>query len=221
MSKSKIQNIEKIILATSNKHKVIEIKHILKGLKVELISLLDLKNVPKIVENRKTFEENALKKARIVARKYKLPTVSDDSGLEVLALAGKPGVRSARFAGKNPTSQKLCQKLLRSLRLHFDYAQCPRSGIEKSSGTERSRGARFVCCVALVLPDGKEKIIKGIVKGRIIDKMLGKNGFGYDPVFVPAGYRRTFAQMAPGFKNRISHRGQAFRKLFIALKKLT
>jgi len=188
-----------LIIATKNNHKVYEIESILKGLPLKLISLLDLKDVPKIIENKKTFEGNALKKARIISKKFNELVMADDSGLEVKALDGKPGVKSARFAGPNPTPEKLCHKLLRVM-------------------GQGSRVAQFVCCVAIVFPDGKEKVLKGICRGKIIRDMRGKNGFGYDPVFVPAGYKKTFAEMSSLMKNRLSHRGRAFRKAKIALK---
>lgn len=200
----------KFILATQNRHKVKEILKILgahfggkrrragwRGRKIKLLSLLDFANPPKIIENGRTFEANALKKARAVVKKYRLPSVADDSGLMVGCLDGAPGIKSARYAGPNPTKERLCRKLIRE--------------IEKVCGFPRAR-ARFVCCIAIVWPDGREKVIRGEVQGHIINEMCGENGFGYDPVFVPRGYNKTFAQMQPAFKNRISHRARALKK---------
>jgi XTP/dITP diphosphohydrolase len=149
----------------------------------------------KVKETGKTFEENAVKKAKAVSRADGGIAIADDSGLEVKCLNGRPGVRSARFAGPKPTSQKLCKKLLKVMK------NC------------KDRSAQFVCVIAVVYPDGRTKTIRGVCKGKIIDEMRGKNGFGYDPVFVPRGYRKTFAEMKPSMKNKLSHRGKALRKL--------
>jgi len=183
-----------LILATKNKGKVREIKHVLKPLKLKVLSLLDLPKAPDIRENGRTFLANAVKKASIIAKKFRQVTLADDSGLEVKALRGQPGIRSARYAGANPTSRKLCMKLLRTMK------------------NKKDRSARFVCTVAICGPGKRLKIIQGICKGMIIDRMLGSHGFGYDPVFMPEGYTKTFAQMPLKLKNRISHRGRALRK---------
>lgn len=183
-----------IIIATKNKGKIREIRHILRPLKVDVLSLLDLSNVPKIKENGRTFKENAIKKARIICQKVKMLTLADDSGLEVEALGGKPGIRSARYAGANPTSEKLCRKLLNDMM------------------GKQNRHARFVCNIAIAIPGKKIKIIEGICRGKITDKMMGGHGFGYDPVFIPQGYIKTFAQMTLTKKNKISHRSKAFIK---------
>jgi len=181
--------MKEILVATSNKHKLKEIRHILKGIRVEGKGI-------RVVENGKTFEENAVKKAKAVTRKYGRIAIADDSGLMVNCLGGKPGVRSARFASP-PTAQNLCTKLLRAMR-----------GVR-----DGGRGARFICVIAVVYPNGKVRTVKGICSGRIIHEMRGKHGFGYDPVFVPTGYKKTFAEMKPSMKNRISHRARALRKL--------
>ncbi len=183
-----------LIIATKNKGKVREIKHLLKSLKLKVLSLKDIKGIGEIKEDGKTFKANAVKKALTIAKKLKTLVMADDSGLQVEALGGKPGIRSARFAGPNPTSRKLCSKLLRLM-----------------SG-KKNRKARFVCDIAVAKPGGKIKVVEGICRGRIIDRMLGTRGFGYDPVFVPQGYSRTFAQMPLRLKNRISHRGRALAK---------
>lgn len=178
----------KIIVATGNKHKLREIRHILKGARVWGLGT-------RVKEDGKTFEENAIKKAKSIRPKEGEIAIADDSGLMVDCLGGKPGVRSARFASP-PTPENLCRKLIRVMR--------------KRKG---KRSAKFVCVIAIVYPSGKIRTVKGICRGKIIDEMRGKGGFGYDPVFVPTGYKKTFAQMKPTTKNRISHRARALRKL--------
>ncbi len=176
----------KLLVATTNKHKLKEIRHIL-GISIQGAGL-------KVKEDGKTFEENAIKKARAVATRFKEIAIADDSGLMVNCLKGKPGVRSARFASP-PTPKNLCSKLLRVM------SKC------------QARGAKFVCVIALAHPSGKVKIFKGIIRGRIVSKMRGSHGFGYDPIFKPCGYQKTFAEMSPAFKNRISHRARALKML--------
>jgi len=183
-----------LVIATKNKGKVKEIRHLLRPLKIKVHSLLDFPSIKNIKENGRTFKENALMKASVIARNLGTVTLADDSGLEVKALKGKPGIRSARYAGPNPTTKKLCTKLL------------------KAMSKKRYRLARFVCDIAIVFPGKKPKVIEGICWGKINDRMMGTNGFGYDPVFIPEGYRKTFAQMPLSLKNRISHRGKAFKK---------
>jgi XTP/dITP diphosphohydrolase len=182
----------KILVATSNKHKLREIRQVLK--------LTIINYQLSIKEDGETFEANAVKKARAVPLKEGQIAIADDSGLMVDCLGGKPGVKSARFANP-PTPENLCAKLLRVMR---------RRGV--------NRRAKFVCVIAVAYPDGKVKTIKGICRGRIIHEMRGKQGFGYDPVFVPRGYKKTFAEMKPSMKNRLSHRARALRKLAAALK---
>jgi XTP/dITP diphosphohydrolase len=184
----------KLIIATKNKGKVREIQHLLKPLRLKVLSLLDIEGIKDIKEDGKTFKANATKKALTIARKLKTLVMADDSGLEVKALKGKPGIKSARYAGPNPTTSKLCTKLLREM-----------------SG-KKDRNARFVCDIAIALPNGKVKVVEGVCAGKIGDKMAGKEGFGYDPVFIPGGYLMTFAQMTMALKNRISHRGKALKK---------
>lgn len=181
-----------ITVATSNKHKLREIQRIL-GLRVK-------GQVARVIEDGKTFEENAVKKAKYISLKEGQMAIADDSGLMVDALNGKPGVRSARYASP-PTSENLCRKLLREMRR--------RSG---------KRNAKFVCVIAIAYPSGKIRTVKGVCPGKIIHEMRGKHGFGYDPIFVPAGYKKTFAEMKPSTKNRISHRARALRKLKAILK---
>ena len=182
------------MLATKNKGKVREIRHVLHPLKIKIISLLDLHKAPNIKESGTTFEENAVKKAQIMAKRLNIKVLADDSGLEVYALGGKPGIRSARYAGPDPTTEKLCKKLLKAM-----------------SG-KKDRRARFVCDIAIAIPGKKPVVIEGICRGKIADKMAGSRGFGYDPIFVPEGNNKTFAQMPMSLKNRISHRGKALKK---------
>ena len=182
-----------LLIATKNKGKVREIKHALKALKLKIISLIDLPKAPDIRENGRTFEANAIKKAMTISRKFKAVVMADDSGLEVKALRGQPGIRSARYAGPNPTTKKLCTKLL------------------KAMSKKNDRTAKFVCDIAIARPDGRIKVAEGVCRGKISDRRLGSQGFGYDPVFIPDGYWKTFAQMPLSLKNNISHRGKALR----------
>ena len=193
-----------IVLATGNSHKIREIREIISSPRITLRSMLDYKRIPKVIENGATFDDNAMKKARAFARFFHLPAIADDSGLEVKALNGRPGVRSARFAGQGSTKDKLCKKVLRLL------SKVPAGG----------RGARFVCSMALALPGGGGKVVRGFVHGKIGYAMKGQNGFGYDPIFIPRGYERTFAQVSPGLKNRLSHRARAIKKIKSVLKRL-
>ena len=185
-----------IVLATSNKDKVREIGKILdiKGLKIA--SLSDFPKKIKVSENGRTFKENAVKKARAVEKELGLVSIADDSGLCVNALNKKPGVRSARFVAPPATPKRLCEKLLRVMK----------------GFPEGKRTAYFVCAVAIARPGKKIKTIEGKVKGSIICQLKGKRGFGYDPVFVPFGTHKTFAQISTAQKKRISNRGIDFRR---------
>lgn len=192
----------KMVLATRNKHKVEEIKEIIKLYldtelysKLEVLSASDFSGISDIEEDGNTFEENALKKAREVYRYTRLPAIADDSGIEVDFLNGEPGVLSARYAGKGATDEQNNAKLLKLLE------DVP---IEK-------RTARFKCVIAYV--DGEvEKTFDGMVKGKVIFQPKGKGGFGYDPLFVPDGFDLTYAEMPKDLKNRISHRSKAVEK---------
>jgi XTP/dITP diphosphohydrolase len=191
-----------IVLATNNHGKVREIKKLLSGLAVSIKSMDQYKNIPKIVEDGKTFEANARKKAQVVSRRTKLITLADDSGLMVNALNGRPGVRSARYVNPPATSERLCLKLLKEIK----------------DAKDKSRGAKFVCAAAIAIPGKKTRILKGICRGRIIKELRGNRGFGYDPVFKPCKYNKTFAEMSLGQKNRLSHRAVAFKKAVKYLK---
>ena len=198
-----------IVLATRNKKKVEEIKRIVKDMPISVYSLDDFPDCPEVEEDGKTFEENAVKKARAVSRHTNMPALADDSGLEVYALDGAPGVLSARYAGENADDRKNTEKLLNEMR----------------SVPDGKRGARFACCIALVFPagdlalrDGKAETFTGYSEGSIGREPKGSNGFGYDPVFYPAGCKRTFAEMDDEEKDSLSHRGAALKKLHEYLK---
>ncbi len=179
----------KLVFATNNRHKLDEMRAILGG-KVELLSLADIGCVDDIPETADTLEGNALIKARHIYGKYSLPCFADDTGLEVDALGGAPGVYSARYAGENNDSEANMQKLLENL-------------------TEKTdRRAQFRTVIALII-DGEERLFDGIVRGVIATERKGGAGFGYDPLFVPEGYDVSFAQMSSEEKNAISHRSRA------------
>ncbi|MBI2422002.1 MAG: RdgB/HAM1 family non-canonical purine NTP pyrophosphatase [Candidatus Hydrogenedentes bacterium] len=184
-------------MGTSNRDKVRELREILAGLPWEICSLADLAPVPEPEEAGATFEENALLKARYYASHFSMACVADDSGLEVDALGGAPGVRSARYAGEGCSYSDNNEKLLDAL--------------AEMSWPERL--ARFVCCAAFAAQDGSTHVVRGTVEGRIAAESFGENGFGYDPVFVPSGHECTFAEMSAREKHAISHRGRAFREL--------
>jgi XTP/dITP diphosphohydrolase len=186
----------KIVLATSNQDKVREIKKILKIKGVHILSLADFPEKIRIVENGRTFKENATKKSSAVSKKLGFIAIADDSGLCVDALNKRPGIRSARFVQPPVTSQKLCEKLLKVMK----------------NVRDNKRDAYFICAVAISIPGKKIKVIEGKIKGSIIRQLKGTCGFGYDSVFVPCGLTKTFAQISTAQKNKISHRGIAFRK---------
>jgi XTP/dITP diphosphohydrolase len=185
-----------IVLATRNKKKIEEIKRITAGLPITILSLADYPHCPETVEDRDTFEGNATKKAVEVCQCTGKPALADDSGLEVDALQGAPGVFSARYAGEGSNDVRNNEKLLAEL----------------GSTLPEKRTAQFVCCIALALPDGQVKTFFGVAKGHIMLEPKGKTGFGYDPVFQPEGFRSTFAEMAGEDKDKLSHRGKAIEK---------
>jgi len=194
-----------ILVATHNEKKLRELKTLLKGFKgIKVMNLDNLKVTPPIIiEDGKTFRQNAVKKAVTMSEFFGGLVLADDSGLEVSALYGKPGVRSARFARKNATDRENNRKLLNLL------VKVP----------EKKRSARFVCHIALARGGKLLGNFEGTVKGRVLPKPKGKNGFGYDPVFIPDSHDKTFAEMAAAYKNRISHRGQALKKLKKAIER--
>jgi XTP/dITP diphosphohydrolase len=181
-----------IVFATNNENKLKEIKNIL-GNSFRLLSLKDFKIEDDIPENEPTLEENAMYKARYIYKKLNMNIFADDTGLEIDALNGAPGVHSARFAGESKDSDANIEK------------------VHSLMGSTKNRKARFRTVIALIL-DGKEFIFEGIVTGEIINEKRGSEGFGYDPVFVPEGRKHTFAEMTLDEKNLISHRARAFEK---------
>jgi XTP/dITP diphosphohydrolase len=198
-----------LVMATRNPGKVRELREILKGLNIRLLSLADFPELPEIPEEGATFRENAQAKAAAVARLTGLPALADDSGLEVAALGGRPGVFSARYAGDvtfpaAPGDQDNWQKLLKEM-----------AGVDLEA-----RGARFVCEIALALPDGRLYHARGEVAGSIADAPRGATGFGYDPVFLVPDYGATMAELGPKIKNRISHRARALAALSTLLQSL-
>jgi len=186
----------KLLLATRNPHKKKELQRILGDLSIEILTLEEVKDLPEVEENGKTFAENALKKAVAGASASGLICLADDSGLEVDALDGKPGVYSARFAGEYADDQQNNEKLLQMMQ-----------GIE-----EKKRTARFVCAIAVSDPQGRAKVVKGVCEGKIAFAPVGQGGFGYDPLFIPDGFFESFAELSAEEKNRISHRGMALKK---------
>ncbi|HEY7535630.1 MAG TPA: XTP/dITP diphosphatase [Thermodesulfobacteriota bacterium] len=194
--------IKEVLLATRNDGKIKEFTTLLSPIFERVISLRELDSIPDIVEDRNSFKENALKKARSISGLAKRVTLADDSGLEVDALDGRPGVFSARYAGESATDKENIKKLLSEL-----------SGVA-------DRQARFVCTLALVWPSGREIVVEGRCEGIIIDDPRGENGFGYDPVFFVPHMKKTMAELMPEEKNTISHRGEAVKKLIMCLNKL-
>jgi XTP/dITP diphosphohydrolase len=200
----------RVVVATGNAHKLAEIGRILDGLDVQLVAMTEL-GVPSPVEDGDTFEANALLKARACVAATGLPAIADDSGLEVDALGGAPGVRSARFAsegGEGGVDRG-------DGGVDVDAANNAKLIAELQGVPAAARTARFVCAAAFVTPAGAEEVVRGTMEGRIIDDPRGAHGFGYDPHFVSesAGDGRTNGELLPAEKDAISHRGAAFRTL--------
>jgi XTP/dITP diphosphohydrolase len=187
-----------IVLATKNKKKIEEMKKILSvmGRTSKIYTLDDFPAFQDVEEDGTTFEENAVKKAVYISQCTRMTAVADDSGLEVDALDGAPGVYSARYAGEDADDRANLEKLLQELK----------------DVTDDKRGARFVCCIAMASSD-EVKTFLGSIKGRLGTGPKGHNGFGYDPIFYPEGQDRTFAEMSDKEKNAISHRAVALREL--------
>jgi len=184
--------MKKLVFATNNKHKLQEVSAILSK-KFHVASLTDIGCFEDIPETGSTLEENASIKSQYVVDRFRIDCFADDTGLEVDAMDGRPGVYSARYAGEGATYEKNVDKLLQEL-----------------DGKTR-RTARFRTVISLIF-NGKEHLFDGIVEGKIIEERRGGGGFGYDPVFVPDGYEQTFAEMEPELKNKISHRAIATQK---------
>ncbi|WP_321478825.1 non-canonical purine NTP diphosphatase [uncultured Bacteroides sp.] len=183
----------KLVFATNNIHKIEEVSSILND-KIELLSLKDIHCNVDIPETANTFEGNALLKAEYIYDNYQLNCFGDDSGLEIEALNNEPGVYSARYAGEDKNSLANMQKVLSVME------------------GEKNRKAQFRTVISLIL-NGKKYFFEGTIKGEIITKERGESGFGYDPIFVPEGYNKTFAELGNEVKNKISHRAQAVDKL--------
>ncbi len=188
-----------IVIATRNPGKTAEIQELLAGFPVEIKNLDDFGPIPEVTEDGETFEENAYRKASFTARVLGIPALADDSGLSVDALDGAPGVHSARYAGADADDRDRCRKLLAEMEGRTD------------------RAAAFHCVISVAVPTGQALTYEARCDGRIAEAPAGENGFGYDPVFYYPPLARTFAQLSPAEKNRVSHRGKAlaeFREEF-------
>jgi XTP/dITP diphosphohydrolase len=192
-----LKNIKSLLIATNNKGKLLEIKKLLPK-HISFYSPKDF-NLLEPIENAKTFEGNAVIKAKYCAQKSKLVSLSDDSGLEISSLNGEPGVYSARWAGKNKDFKLAIKKV--------------HTKIKKKNKLNKLNPARFYCSLAIAFPNGIYKTFSGTVSGKISTKPKGSNGFGYDPIFIPKGYKKTFGEMKADFKDKISHRYKAFSKI--------
>ena len=191
-----------LLLATRNRNKVAEMQHALEGTGWQVMMLSDFGDMPEVEEDGATFEENARKKARSAARFSKLWTLAEDSGLEIDALGGEPGVKSARYAGERASDMDRIRKVLGFL----------------TSVPDERRTARFRCVMCVIDPAGNESCFEGRCEGRIAQAARGSSGFGYDPIFVPDGYDNTFAELGLGVKNRISHRARAMQQVLAFLR---
>lgn len=193
-----------LVLATRNRHKATELIQLLGGLGITIRTLDEFPEAPEVVEDGNTCEANAIKKACAIAEYTGMPAVADDTGLEVDALGGQPGVYAARYAGEGATYEDNCRKLLREL-----------MGIPREQRT-----ARFVTVAALALPSDGMQVARGTLDGLIAEEATGTAGFGYDPVFLIPELGMTLAQLSADQKNRISHRAKAFTKMREIVKHL-
>lgn len=191
-----------IVLATHNAKKLAELRRVV-GSQVQVLGLSDVADYPEPAETEWTFEGNALIKARACAEITGLPALADDSGIEVDALNQMPGVRSARWSGSTATDRAAVDTENLELLLR-QVSDVPAEG----------RTARFVCAMALVLPDGREEVLRRAWDGHLATAPMGQNGFGYDPIFIPAGESRSSAELSPEEKDAVSHRGQAVRAIW-------
>ena len=194
--------MKSLFIATGNAHKLVEIRAIFSLPGLKLLDMNDYDALPEVDEDQDSFEGNAIKKAVELARFSGLWTLADDSGLEVDALNGAPGVYSARYAGENVDYEANNRKLLREL-----------DGVT-------NRTARFRCAIALSSPAGETRTVDGCCEGRIALSPKGDSGFGYDPLFIPAGEKRTFAEMSEDEKNSISHRAVALSNAYPVVKEV-
>lgn len=188
--------MQKLVLATNNIHKIREITQIMQGLPLEILSKDDFENFPDVEETGQTLEDNALLKAKAIYEFTGLPSMADDSGLVVAALDGQPGVMSARYAGEDCTFQDNNRKLLKALQ-----------GVP-----DDQRTACFRCVIAIYFGADDYEVVDGQVDGFITSEICGQEGFGYDPVFYHPLFKKTFAEISPEEKNKVSHRGLAVNK---------
>ncbi len=198
--------MKQIVLATNNVNKLIELRRLFKagGLEVEVLGLNDVAPYEVPPENKRSFEGNALLKARAAMAATGLPSLADDSGLEVDLLNNMPGVRSSRWSGIGATDDENNALLTRQL----------------ADTDESQRTARFVAVIAVVMPDGREEVVRGTMSGHLVLEPRGTNGFGYDPIFVAEEHELTNAELLPEEKDQISHRGRAMRAVGRKLRKL-
>lgn len=187
-----------LLIATKNAGKIREIEELLANVPIKLRTLREFPNIVEPEETGATFAENAILKADYYARKTGIPALADDSGLEVAALDGAPGIYSARYAGENATDEERITRLLDELK----------------ETKNKNRQARFVCAMAIVNIDGTTECLKeGVCLGQITNSRVGKNGFGYDPIFIPEGFLETFGEINSETKQKISHRALAVSKI--------
>ncbi len=185
-----------LLVATRNSQKKAELQELLNHLGIKILTLEDIEFIPEIIEDGSSFQENAVKKARETAALSSYTCLADDSGLVVDALHGQPGIYSARFAGEEATDQENNKKLLDLMK----------------NISPASRTARFICVIAISTPLGEIESVSGICEGKIALAPRGQGGFGYDPLFVPAGYEESFGELPASIKNTISHRARALQK---------
>jgi len=190
-----------ILIATNNLGKVKEIKDILDGRQIKILTMKGFPHLPKIEEDGKNYQENAFKKARIISEYTGKICLADDSGLEIDYLKGKPGIYSSRWGNSDEERINKVLKLLENVPINKRYA-------------------KFVCAAVLVFPDGKTYMVKEECKGIIGFQPKGKNGFGYDPIFLLPEYNKTFAELGDKVKNQISHRGKAMRRMIDIINEL-
>ena len=190
-----MQDFLTLVIATRNNGKKSEIKGLLEGFPVQIKNLNDFGPIPGVEETGKTFDENAYIKASFTARLLGFPALADDSGLVVEALDGAPGIYSARYAGENATDEERCVKLLGEME------------------GKKDRRAAFECVISIAVPTGAALTYEARCDGLIADQAVGENGFGYDPIFYYPSFKKTFAELKSEEKNKVSHRGRAFKEI--------
>ncbi|MGD8294389.1 MAG: XTP/dITP diphosphatase [Desulfobacterales bacterium] len=198
-----MNNLLTLVIASGNPGKSAEIRDLLAGFPVDIKSLNDFGPIPPVVEDGRTFEENAYKKASFVSRVLGLPALADDSGLVVEVLDGAPGIYSARYAGENASDKQRCAKLLAEM------------------NGKTNRRAAFECVISVAVPTGPALTYEARCEGLILEAPSGENGFGYDPVFYYPPLKRTFAELTREQKSRVSHRGKALEELKEEFDKVT